>query len=93
MSNMMVWDPGGFVGNDGFDKRYIHPGVWHQMNYSGVKHEFSIPQLNKEMILAMIRSYEKGRKDKPSFGNERTYRIKTGDGGIYLLYQRIDLTP
>ncbi len=85
MSNMMVWDPGGLVGNDGLDKRYIHPGIWHQMNYSGVKHEYAVGQINKEMILAMIRSYEKGRKSKPSFGNERTYRIRTGEGGIWLL--------
>ena len=84
MTNMMVWDPGGLVGNDGLDKRYIHPGIWHQMNYSGVRHEYTVGQLNKEVILSMIRSYEKGRKSKPSFGNERTYRIRTGDGGVCL---------
>lgn len=29
--NTMVWDPGSVTGSDGFDKSYIHPGVWHQL--------------------------------------------------------------
>lgn len=83
--NTMVWDAGGITGSDGHDKQYIHTGTWHQMDYSGTKHTFSIPTISKELILAAIRSHEVGKKDAPTYGKERVYKIKTGRAGVMLL--------
>lgn len=83
--NTMVWDPGGITGSDGADKSYIHPGVWHQMDYSGYKRVFSIPTFRKEIILAAIRDFRVGKQDPTEYGKEPVYKIKTGDAGIQLL--------
>lgn len=85
IQNMMIWDPGGVTGSDGHDQGYIHPGVWHQMEYSGYKHTFNPATASKEMILTAIREYESGKRIQPEIGKPRTYRIKTGDGGLRLL--------
>ena len=83
--NTMVWDAGGITGSDGYDKGYIHPGVWHQMDYSGYKRVFSIPLFRKEMILAAIRGFRAGKESATEYGKEPIYRIKTGRGGAQLL--------
>lgn len=83
--NTMVWDPGGVTGSDGFDKQYIHPGVWHQMDYSGYKHVFSIPTFRKEIILAAIRDFRVGKEDPTEYGKEVSYKIRTGRAGVELL--------
>lgn len=83
--NTMVWDPGSVTGNDGFDKSYIHPGVWHQLDYSGYKHIFSIPTFSKEIILSAIRSFRAGKQELPTYGKEVVYKIRTGRAGIELL--------
>lgn len=83
--NMMVWDPGGYTGGDGHDKQYIHPGVWHQYEYSGYKHGFNPFTATKDMLLAAIREYEAGKKIQPIIGQPRVYEIRTGDGGLRIL--------
>lgn len=83
--NTMVWDPGSVTGNDGLDKSYIHPGVWHQLDYSGYKHIYSIPTFSKEIILSAIRSFRAGKQEQPTYGNEVTYRIRTGRAGVEML--------
>ena len=83
--NQMVWDPGSATGTDGHDQSYIHPGVWHQMEYSGYKHTFNVETATKEMLMAAIREYESGKKIQPQINQPRTYVIKTGDGGLRLL--------
>lgn len=83
--NTMVWDPGSVTGNDGFDKSYIHPGIWHQLDYSGYKHIFSIPTFSKEIILSAIRSFRAGKQELPTYGKEVVYKVRTGRAGIELL--------
>lgn len=83
--NTMVWDPGGYTGSDGFDKQYIHPGVWHQMDYSGYKHVYSIPSFRKEIILSAIRDFRVGKEDPTEYGKEPEYKIRTGRAGVELL--------
>ena len=83
--NTMVWDPGSVTGNDGFDKSYIHPGVWHQLDYSGYKHIYSIPTFTKEIILSAIRDFRAGKQELPTYGNEVKYRVRTGRAGIEML--------
>lgn len=85
IQNTLVFDPGGVTGHDGHDKKFIHPGVWHQMEYSGYKHTFNIATASKDMLLAAIRAYEAGKKIQPSIGETRTYNIRTGAGGVALL--------
>lgn len=84
-SNMMVWDPGGLSGFDGLDKSYIHPGIWHQMNYSGIRHEFWVDSLTRDMIVSAISSFRAGKEVIPSFGNEPKYKLKGGQGAMHLL--------
>lgn len=83
--NTMVWDPGSTTGSDGFDRSYIHPGIWHQLDYSGYKHVFSIPTFSKEIILSAIRDFRAGKQELPTYGNEVTYKVRTGRAGIELL--------
>jgi len=83
--NTMVWDPGSVTGNDGFDRSFIHPGVWHQLDYSGYKHIFSIPTFSKEIILSAIRTFRAGKQELPTYGNEVTYKIRTGRAGVEML--------
>lgn len=83
--NTMVWEPGGVTGSSGFDKSYIHPGVWHQMDYSGYKHTYSIPLFSKELIISLIRDYESNKKSPTEYGKEREYKIRTGRAGVELL--------
>jgi hypothetical protein len=83
--NTMVWEPGGDTGSDGFDKSYIHPGVWHQLDYSGYKHTYSIPTFKKEIILSAIRAYRAGKQEPTTYGNEVTYKVRTGRAGVELL--------
>lgn len=84
-SNMMVWDPGGTSGFDGHDKGYIHPGIWHQMNYGGVRHEYWITQLSKDMIIGAISAFRAGKEEEPMFGKEPKYKLRAGKGGIMML--------
>lgn len=83
--NTMIWDPGNITGPDGFDKSYIHPGVWHQLDYSGYKHVASIAGFNKNIILAAIRDFRAGKQELPTYGKEITYKIRTGRAGTELL--------
>lgn len=83
--NTMVWDAGGITGSDGFDKQFVHPGVWHQMDYSGYKRVFSIPLFRKELILSAIRDFRVGKEAETEYGKEPTYKIRTGRAGIQLL--------
>jgi hypothetical protein len=83
--NTMVWEPGGQTGSDGFDKSYIHPGIWHQLDYSGYKRIFSIPNFSKEIILSAIRDFRSGKQELPTYGKEVTYKVRTGRAGIELL--------
>ncbi len=84
-SLMQVYHPGGFTGNDGFDSSYIHPGVFHQFNYSGVRHSFDPRFLTRDQMIAAIDSYRDGKEKQTTFGKEVKIVIRTGDGGGYLL--------
>jgi len=83
--NTMVWDAGSVTGSDGFDQSYIHPGIWHQLDYSGYKHIFSIPTFSKEIILSAIRRFRAGKQELTTYGKEVTYKVRTGRAGIEML--------
>ena len=83
--NTIIWDPGSPTGFDGFDKDFIAPGLWHQLDFSGYKHTFNIETFSADVILAAIRDYNAGKVQDPQYGGEPVYRIRTGRGGHQLL--------
>ena len=82
---MQVYHPGGWTGLDGFDKSYIHPGVFHQFNYSGVRHTFDPRFVTRNQIIAAIDAFRAGSEIPTTFGKEVAIKIRTGDGGGYIL--------
>ncbi len=88
--NAVVWHPGSPVGSDGFDQQYFAPGIWHQLDYSGYKFTFNIENFSADIILAGIQDFESGKVTQTNYGNERSYRIRTGRGGRQLLNQAFE---
>lgn len=84
-SNFVIWHPGMISDANSYDKDFIAPGIWHQLDYSGYKQYYNIETLSKDTILAAIRSFNQGKIAHPNRGEEKEYKIRTGQGGAALL--------
>jgi len=85
--NVVVWHPGSIVDGNSYDQQFVSPGIWHQLDYSGYKRFYNIETMSKDIIFSAIREFEADKIREADYGQERTYKIRTGRGGFQLLNQ------
>ena len=85
-NELYMWSDSIDILVDGYDSTRLVPGIWFQLDMAGYKHVYSIELFSLNTIANAIKDYEFGKRELAQAINDRQYIIKTGLGGLELLY-------
>lgn len=86
-NNLMIWSDQINKVRDGYDTMRLVPGVWFQLDLAGYKHTYSIDLFSLDTITNAIKDFEYGKVEMRASISSNVYTIKTGRGGMELIYQ------
>lgn len=86
-NDLMVWGDQINLLRDGYDTTRLVPGVWFQLDMAGYKHSYSIDTFSLDTLTNAIKDFEFGKVPSRESISNNVYIVKTGRGGIELIYQ------
>jgi hypothetical protein len=85
-NELFMWSDSIDILVDGYDSTRLVPGIWFQLDMAGYKHIYSIELFTLNTIANAIKDYEFGKRELALAINDRIYIVKTGMGGLELLF-------
>lgn len=85
-NELYMWSDSVDIITDGYDSSRLVPGIWFQLDMAGYKHIYSLELFTLNTIGNAIKDYEFGKREIVQSINDRQYVVKTGMGGLELLY-------
>jgi hypothetical protein len=85
-NELFMWSDSIDILVDGYDSTRLIPGIWFQLDMAGYKHVYSIELFSLNTIANAIKDFEFGKRELAQSVNDRQYIVKTGMGGLELLY-------